>query len=73
MLDSATLQPVAIAMAIYLVLANLIPKIITKPTGIQVVDDLVMYLISQQGFYTSGALLAGLVMFLTNYTVAEIL
>lgn len=73
MLDSVVLQPVAIAMAIYLVLANLIPKIITKPTGVQIVDDFVMYLISQQGFYTSGALLSGLVVFLTNYSVAEIL
>ena len=73
MFDSETLQPVAIAMAIYLVIANLIPKIITKPTGIQIIDDLVMYLISQQGFYTSGALLPGLVVFLTNYSVSEML
>lgn len=73
MFDSETLQPVAIAMAIYLVIANLIPKIITKPTGIQIIDDLVMYLISQQGFYTSGAILSGLVVFLTNYSVSEML
>ena len=67
MFDSVTLRPVIIAMTLYLVLSNVVPKVIKKPTEIKVFDDLVMYLIAQKGFLTSGVILTGLVMYLSNY------
>jgi hypothetical protein len=67
MFDSDTLRPVIIAMALYLALSMLVPKIVKKPTGIKVVDDLVMYLVAQKGFLVSGVILFGLVMYFTNY------
>ena len=67
MFDSDTLRPVIIAMALYLVLSNVVPKVIKKPTEIKVFDDLVMYLIAQKGFLTSGVIMVGLIMYLSNY------
>jgi hypothetical protein len=67
MFDSDTLRPVIIAMALYLALSMLVPKIVKKPTGIKVVDDLVMYLVAQKGFLVSGVILFGLVVYFTNY------
>ena len=67
MFDSDTLRPVMIAMVLYLVAANVVPKVVTKPTNIKVLDDLVMYLIAQKGFLTPGVILVGLIVYLTNY------
>ena len=67
MFDSETLRPVMIAMALYLVLANVIPRVVTKPTDIKVIDDLVMYIIAQKGSLTSGVILVGVVVYLANY------
>jgi hypothetical protein len=73
MLDQETLRPVIIAMSLYIVVSILIPKIIKKPTGIQILDDLVMTLISQQGSLTSGTIIIGLIVFATNYIQEELL
>jgi hypothetical protein len=67
MFDSETLQPVMIAMALYLALATIVPRIATKPTNIKLVDDLMMYIISQKGFLTSGVIFIGLIVYGTNY------
>jgi uncharacterized membrane protein len=67
MFDSDTLRPVIIAMALYLALSMLVPKIVKKPTGIKIVDDLVMYLVAQKGFLVSGVILFGLIVYFTNY------
>ena len=67
MFDSDTLRPVIIAMTLYLVMSTLVPKVITKPTKIDVVDKLVMYLISQKGAMMSGVIMVGLIVYLTNY------
>jgi len=73
MLDQETLRPVIIAMSLYIVVSILIPKIIKKPTGIQILDDLVMTLIAQQGSLTSGTIIIGLIVFATNYIQEELL
>jgi hypothetical protein len=73
MFDSDTLRPVIIAMVIYLVLANFGPNLITKPTGVKLVDDFVMYLLAQKGFMTSGVILTGLTVYLTNYINTKML
>ena len=67
MFDQETLKPVIVAMALYITLATLVPQIIKKPTGIQVIDDLVMTLIAQKGSLMSGTILIGLIVFATNY------
>jgi len=67
MFDQETLKPVIVAMALYITLATLVPQIIKKPTGIQVIDDLVMTLIAQKGSLMSGTILVGLIVFANNY------
>ena len=47
-LDQEQLRPVILAMAIYLVVMALVPKIAKKPTGVKVVDELVMYILAQR-------------------------
>ena len=73
MLDQETLRPVIIAMALYITLATLVPQIIKKPTGIQVVDDLVMTLIAQKSSMMSGTILIGLIVLATHYIQEKLL
>jgi uncharacterized membrane protein len=72
-LDQETLRPVIIAMALYITISILVPKIAKKPTGIQVVDDLVMTIMAQQGSLMSGTILIGLIVLATNYIQEELL
>jgi hypothetical protein len=73
MLDQETLRPVIIAMALYITLATLVPKIVKKPTGIQVIDDLVMTLIAQKSSMMSGTILIGLIVLATHYIQEKLL
>jgi len=72
-MDSETLRPVIIAMTIFLLLSHFIPKMITKPTEIKPIDDVVAYTIAQRGSLTSGTILVGLVVYLSNYVNHKIL
>jgi hypothetical protein len=71
MLDQDSLRPVIIAMVLYIVIHILLPKIIKKPTGIQIVDDLVMTSIAQRESLMSGTALIGIITFTTNYIQNE--
>ena len=71
MLDQASLRPVIIAMALYIAVNMLLPRIITKPTGVQPVDELVMTSIAQRDSLMSGTILIGLIVFGTNYIQDE--
>ena len=51
----------------------MIPEFIKKPTGVAFIDDINMMLIAQKGSLTSGAILTGLVMFITGYVESEFL
>ena len=73
MLDQDTLRPVIIAMALYVTITTLIPRIVKKPIGVQVIDDLVMTIISQKGSMMSGTILIGLIILATNYIQDELL
>ena len=73
MLDQESLRPVIIAMALYISISTLVPRIATKPTGIQVVDDLTMTIIAQRDSMMSGAILIGLIVLATNYIQDELL
>jgi hypothetical protein len=73
MLDQESLRPVIIAMAIYISVSTLVPRIIKKPVGIQVIDDLVMKLIAERDSMMSGAILIGLIVLATNYIQDELI
>lgn len=61
------LRPVIIAMALYLILVGILPKIATKPTGIKVLDDLVMHVIAQRDSAMSGVVLIGAIAYASRY------
>lgn len=71
MFDQDTLKPVIISMIVYLAIAKIMPDLLKKPTGIGFIDDLNMFLLSQKGSLSSGAILTGLIVFVTNYIVDE--
>ena len=73
MLDQDTLRPVVISMALYVVIAKIIPENVKKPTNIGFIDDIVSMLIAQKGAIASGAILTGLIVLLTNYIIDELL
>jgi hypothetical protein len=73
MFDSETLRPVIIAMTLYLVISNVLPKLIKKPTGFKPIDEINMMLISQSGFLMAGTILTGVIVFLTNYINTDVL
>ena len=72
MLDQESLRPVIIAMALYITISILVPRIVTKPTGIQVVDDLIMKIIAEKDSMMSGTILIGLIVLATNYIQDEL-
>jgi hypothetical protein len=71
MLDQESLRPVIIAMALYITISTLLPRIVKKPTGVQVIDDLVMTAIAQKDSLMSGTVLIGLIVLATNYIQDE--
>ena len=71
MLDQESLRPVIIAMALYIAVNILLPRITTKPTGFQPLDDLVMTSIAQRDSLMSGTILIGLIVLGTNYIQDE--
>ena len=73
MLDQETLRPVIIAMALYLAISQIVPEILKKPTNIKFIDDIVAMLIAQRGSLTSGAILTGIIILITNYINDEFL
>lgn len=73
MLDQETLRPVVIAMALYVAIAKIVPDTVKKSTNVGFVDDIVSMLIAQKGSIASGAILTGLIVFLTNYIIDELL
>jgi len=71
MLDQESLRPVIIAMALYIAVNIILPRIVTKPTGFQPLDDIVMTSIAQRDSLMSGTILIGLIIFSTNYIQGE--
>ena len=55
------------ALFINFILVRVVPKIVTKPTGFKPVDDVVLYLNTQDGFLLSSSLVLALVIYLTHY------
>lgn len=57
------------ALFINFLLVYLVPRLIKKPTGIQVLDDVVLFLNSQKGFLLASSIVTGLVVYLSHYWV----
>ena len=55
------------ALFINFLLVRVVPKMVTKPTGFKPVDDVVLYLNTQDGFLLSSSLVLALVIYLTHY------
>jgi len=73
MLDQETLRPVIISMALYIAINIIVPRILKKPTGIKVIDDIVMTMIAQQDSLMNGTIVIGLVVLSANYIQDELL
>jgi RsiW-degrading membrane proteinase PrsW (M82 family) len=73
MFDSESLRPVIIAMTLYVLIAHFVPQLAKKPTGVKMVDDVIMFLITQKGAITSGTIVVGVITYLTNYINDEML
>jgi len=73
MLDQETLRPVIISMALYIAINIIVPRILKKPTGIKVIDDIVMTMIAQQDSLMNGTIVIGLVVLGANYIQDELL
>lgn len=57
------------AIAVNFLIVYIVPKLIKKPTGIQVIDDVVLYLNSTKGFILSSSIVVGLTVYLAHYWV----
>jgi len=57
------------ALVINFVLVYAIPKVIKKPTGVKVIDDVVLYLNSQKGSLLSSCIIIGIVVYGAHYWV----
>lgn len=57
------------ALAIHFLLVTIVPRLIKKPTGVQVVDDIVLYLNSTHGFLLSSSILLALTVYGAWYWV----
>jgi hypothetical protein len=55
------------ALFINFLLVRVVPKIVTKPTGVKPVDDVVLYLNTQDGFLLSSSIVMALVIYLAHY------
>lgn len=54
------------AMVVNILIVYIIPKFITKPTGVQVIDDAILFLNSEKSFLLSSTLLVGLTVYLSH-------
>jgi len=72
-LDQENLRPVIVAMALYIAIVAIVPKVAKKSTGIQPVDELIMYILSQKDSMMQGTLFVGLLVLATNYITEELM
>jgi hypothetical protein len=61
------LQPIFVAMFVYVFLVKFVPRVITKPTGIDLIDNLVMYIVSNKDSVVPGSMFVGLIVMLSTY------
>jgi len=54
------------AIAINFLIVVIVPRLIKKPTGIKIIDDVVLYLNSQKGFLIASSIVIGLTVYLSH-------
>jgi hypothetical protein len=57
------------ALVINFVLIVVVPKLVKKPTGIQIIDDVVLYLNSAKSFLVASSIVTALVVYGAHYWV----
>jgi len=57
------------ALVVNFLLVYLVPRMIKKPTGIQIIDDCVLYLNSQKGFLLASSIILAGIIYGANYWV----
>ena len=57
------------AIVINFLLVYIVPRLIKKPTGVQVIDDVVLYLNSQKGFLLASSIILAGVIYGAHYWV----
>lgn len=57
------------ALVINFVLIVVVPKIVKKPTGIKIIDDVVLYLNSAKSFLVASSIVTALVVYGAHYWV----
>jgi hypothetical protein len=60
------MNPIIQVMIAYAVLVKLIPRILTKPTKIDLIDNTVIYLEMSQSYILNASLFVGLVVWLVS-------
>jgi len=58
-------------MSLYIITSVTVPRFATKPTNIEIIDDIVAFLVAQRGSVMSGTILMGLLIFTANYIDTE--
>lgn len=53
-------NPVILSMLVYLVMSQVVPKVIKRPIGLGPIDDMVSLLIAQQSALVPSTLIVGL-------------
>jgi len=54
------------AIAVNFLIILIVPRILKKPTGIQIIDDTILYLNSQQSFLLASSIIVGLTVYLAQ-------
>lgn len=57
------------AIVINFLLVYLVPRLIKKPTGVQVIDDVVLFLNSQKDFMVASTIVVALITYASHYWV----
>ena len=59
------------ALVINFVLVYLVPRLIKKPTKIQVIDDIVLFLNSQKDFLVASSIVVAFTVYASHYWIAS--
>jgi len=54
------------ALAVNFIIVVVVPRLIKKPTGIKILDDVVLYLNSQKGFLLSSSIVIALTVYISH-------
>jgi len=54
------------AVAVNFLIVFIVPRLIKKPTGFQVLDDIVLYLNSQKSFFLASSIVIALTVYLAH-------